>query len=61
MDLRQAHRTRLAIIKKYSSMNRKVVREQEKLSKEMRMSSHLVIQINKLIFVDLGGIESLNS
>ena len=51
----------MSIIKKHASMFRKVVSEQEKLCKEMRVSSHLIIKINNRIFVDLGGIESLNS
>jgi hypothetical protein len=61
MELRQAQRARMSIIKKQSSMQRKVVSEQEKMSREIRMSSHIAIQINNRIFVDLGGIECLNS
>ena len=33
----------------------------EKVVNEMNEASHLVIQINNHIFIDLGGIECLNS
>jgi len=51
LELRNAQRKRLSVIKKLAS----------KKETDVKQGSHLVIQVNNNIFVDLGGIECLNA
>lgn len=51
LELRNAQRKRLSVIKKLAS----------KKESDVKQGSHQVIQVNNNIFVDLGGIECLNA
>jgi hypothetical protein len=49
------------LIKKLAATSKKLIADQEKMYVDMKEASHYVIQINNHIFIDLGGIECLNS
>ncbi|CDW84745.1 UNKNOWN [Stylonychia lemnae] len=54
-DLRQSQRTRQSIVKKIIT-NKQI----DNTKDNIKYGSHLIIQVNNLIFIDLGGIECLN-